>query len=473
MQRWQLVGYEVVDVVDFCANPDDDPGGKWCFVLDIMCQHQVNWGYCAPEPRCAPGSIVLAPSEDLRMRAAQITSFHGKQVTLLWNSGGTGTAKVSEVTTLSGEPCLHTRSSSLDNVADEASDGRTSIMPSTAAPPSPRASPIGFDHILHGPALAVRLEWDYTDVVLQLASFERLLVHAVARAVQQPQEAVIVLAVMRGSVIAAMGVVPQACTDTGVSPECLENLVGVRRLWLAALQNPGSELRSIFQRMDLTFPSVLTWEDCAKRNLPCLWLQRTPSPMPSCDDSASQECIGAATTQKGEHDIWWFMSLLAFAGATPTCLCLSLGSLKGILLCWRWSRRRRHRREVQLETSALARVEVLPEDMQVGEDWACAICLGEQVAGTDMLLLPCKHTLHYDCMLGWLHQKLSCPMCRVRIQLSDCAIYTTPCRLPAEDLDASQEGSPSVPSMPKASLPLSSRPSLPNAVADDDDDEHV
>eukprot|EP00929_Paragymnodinium_shiwhaense_P112790 TRINITY_DN81061_c0_g1_i1.p1 TRINITY_DN81061_c0_g1~~TRINITY_DN81061_c0_g1_i1.p1 ORF type:complete len:997 (-),score=199.83 TRINITY_DN81061_c0_g1_i1:83-3073(-) len=46
-QKWQMADNdERCD--DFCCNPDGDPLGEWCFVVDLSCQG-TNWGYCSPE----------------------------------------------------------------------------------------------------------------------------------------------------------------------------------------------------------------------------------------------------------------------------------------------------------------------------------------------------------------------------------------------------------------------------------------
>lgn len=41
--EWTLTGEELCP--DGCCNPDQDPGGEWCAVVDANCQG-ANWGYC-------------------------------------------------------------------------------------------------------------------------------------------------------------------------------------------------------------------------------------------------------------------------------------------------------------------------------------------------------------------------------------------------------------------------------------------
>merc|ERR1719277_2285332 len=150
---------------------------------------------------------------------------------------------LAEVTTPTGEPCLYTRSAT-PAPGDEA--GGQSPLTTTTLSPQPAPLP-AYDPSLHGPALAIRLDWDYADVLIQRVSFERLLVHVVAAAVQQPQESITILGIMPGSTIVAMGVVPSTCINADISAVCLESLMDTRRLWLAALQSPDSELRGTFQ----------------------------------------------------------------------------------------------------------------------------------------------------------------------------------------------------------------------------------
>jgi len=40
---------------DYCCNPDGDPGGDWCFVVDSSCAGK-SWGYCSGAPPPTPVS---------------------------------------------------------------------------------------------------------------------------------------------------------------------------------------------------------------------------------------------------------------------------------------------------------------------------------------------------------------------------------------------------------------------------------
>ena len=45
LKEWAFGASDPVPVTDYCGNPDDDPGGYWCFVVDEGCEGR-NWGYC-------------------------------------------------------------------------------------------------------------------------------------------------------------------------------------------------------------------------------------------------------------------------------------------------------------------------------------------------------------------------------------------------------------------------------------------
>jgi hypothetical protein len=43
----------------------------------------------------------------------------------------------------------------------------------------------------------------------------------------------------------------------------------------------------------------------------------------------------------------------------------------------------------------------------------CAICLETMPAGTTVRILPCRHSFHHDCIVGWFDQKkYCCPLCK-------------------------------------------------------------
>ena len=46
----------------------------------------------------------------------------------------------------------------------------------------------------------------------------------------------------------------------------------------------------------------------------------------------------------------------------------------------------------------------------------CAVCLGEFVCGNVLKRLPCNHTFHIECIVGWLSVNITCPMCRINLR---------------------------------------------------------
>ncbi|KAI3918248.1 hypothetical protein MKX01_041568 [Papaver californicum] len=46
---------------------------------------------------------------------------------------------------------------------------------------------------------------------------------------------------------------------------------------------------------------------------------------------------------------------------------------------------------------------------------ACCICLEESKAEEKISRMPCGHMFHADCIVSWLEQSNSCPMCRFKV----------------------------------------------------------
>ena len=49
----------------------------------------------------------------------------------------------------------------------------------------------------------------------------------------------------------------------------------------------------------------------------------------------------------------------------------------------------------------------------------CSVCKEEFQIGNEMLDLPCKHYFHKDCLMPWLNQHDSCPICRFELKTED------------------------------------------------------
>ena len=65
--------------------------------------------------------------------------------------------------------------------------------------------------------------------------------------------------------------------------------------------------------------------------------------------------------------------------------------------------------------SAIERLEKkrLDEQMIGSHDKAeCTICIDEIYLGEEVIVLPCKHWFHGECVLLWLKEHNTCPICR-------------------------------------------------------------
>ncbi|KAK3270761.1 hypothetical protein CYMTET_20857 [Cymbomonas tetramitiformis] len=86
----------------------------------------------------------------------------------------------------------------------------------------------------------------------------------------------------------------------------------------------------------------------------------------------------------------------------------------------------------------LAAIKALPTvhygDGQCGSnDLAeCAVCLERFVDGEPLIMLPCEHPFHTDCIRPWLRQNHRCPYCRFELERGD---------VEATELGSDQEGS--------------------------------
>jgi hypothetical protein len=48
---------------------------------------------------------------------------------------------------------------------------------------------------------------------------------------------------------------------------------------------------------------------------------------------------------------------------------------------------------------------------EASECGTCAICLGDYSADEEMVVLPCQHYFHDECIATWLRRKATCPLC--------------------------------------------------------------
>lgn len=73
----------------------------------------------------------------------------------------------------------------------------------------------------------------------------------------------------------------------------------------------------------------------------------------------------------------------------------------------------------------------------------CTICISDVNVGDEVVLLPCKHWFHEDCVTMWLKEHNTCPVCRTAIEENNNARGNN-----AGSRGGSQPGSPSDPNGP-------------------------
>ena len=73
-------------------------------------------------------------------------------------------------------------------------------------------------------------------------------------------------------------------------------------------------------------------------------------------------------------------------------------------------------KEVEKLEKILITEEILKD---LGIENSCAVCKEEFSVGENCLLMPCKHHFHGDCLLPWLKERNSCPVCRFELKTDD------------------------------------------------------
>ncbi|KAJ4958923.1 hypothetical protein NE237_026034 [Protea cynaroides] len=67
---------------------------------------------------------------------------------------------------------------------------------------------------------------------------------------------------------------------------------------------------------------------------------------------------------------------------------------------------------VPASSNSIQALEIKEFDDNIEEEETCMICMDEFERGIEIAKLPCSHFFHSKCILKWLKNKNSCPLCR-------------------------------------------------------------
>ena len=56
---------------------------------------------------------------------------------------------------------------------------------------------------------------------------------------------------------------------------------------------------------------------------------------------------------------------------------------------------------------------------EFGIENSCAVCKDEFIVGEECMLMPCNHHFHENCLIPWLKERNSCPVCRYELPTDD------------------------------------------------------
>ncbi|KAI3983779.1 hypothetical protein MKX01_001183 [Papaver californicum] len=74
--------------------------------------------------------------------------------------------------------------------------------------------------------------------------------------------------------------------------------------------------------------------------------------------------------------------------------------------------------DIESETVDMMPVVLIENDNHNSNDRSCMVCMDRLWVGTRAKSLPCNHIFHAHCILAWLGQHDSCPLCRSEIVIN-------------------------------------------------------
>ncbi|ESR52784.1 hypothetical protein CICLE_v10023541mg [Citrus x clementina] len=83
-----------------------------------------------------------------------------------------------------------------------------------------------------------------------------------------------------------------------------------------------------------------------------------------------------------------------------------------------------HRQELpsrRRDESKQANTNMKRVKIEESQSCCCAICLEEFSVGSEACCVGCSHMYHDDCIVRWLKNNNSCPLCRHRLAVSSCS----------------------------------------------------
>lgn len=317
----------------------------------------------------------------------------------------------------------------------------------------------------HFPILGLRLQDSYDNVLRNRKEMEGRIVGAIADSSWLAPSAIKVLDINPDPLVVSIMVLPSSCSVavestevTSIPSDCQQELLFLRFHWVDLVTRLDSLLHKRLGKADPFFPPFLNAEECRRHQIACPWLKglnnflsgtensdqgralatRSDSQpqlqsatyatdtatVTSTDTQCQTTPCSTANSWTSENLKWWLLSFALFLGAAPAGVCFCFCFLRAAFAfvdCYRWMTAKQKARAMR---ASFMKKKVGQEAFKLDEGWLCAICLGDNGEGTDLLQLPCQHILHCDCMEGWLARKCSCPLCRQAFEAGTCTVFT-------------------------------------------------